>query len=156
MKPISRAPRPPPARPGAFSGRTCGKRGEISYKGTVDLVTHFDRESQDLIFRRLSAAFPDHGFLAEEGLSRAGTTDLRWIFDPLDGTTNFAHTFPVFCVSIALERAGSIVLGVVYDPTRDELFEAVRGKGARLNGAPRQGLGHRRAGEGAPGHGFPV
>ena len=92
------------------------KRGEIMYKGTVDLVTHFDRKSQEMIFRRLSAAFPGHGFLAEEGLSLPGTSDFRWIIDPLDGTTNFAHTFPVFCVSIALEQKGVIVLGVVYDP----------------------------------------
>jgi myo-inositol-1(or 4)-monophosphatase len=116
---------------GRLLGENYGKRGEIMYKGTVDLVTRFDKESQDLIYRRLAASFPDHGFLAEEGLSRDSATDLRWIIDPLDGTTNFAHTFPVFCVSIALERAGSSVLGVVYDPTRDELFEAVRGKGAR-------------------------
>jgi len=111
------------------------KRGEIMFKGVVDLVTHFDKRSQDLIFRRLSAAFPGHGFLAEEGLSLQGTSECRWIIDPIDGTTNFAHTFPVFCVSIALEQKGEIVLGVVYDPMRDELFEAVRGCGAFRNGA---------------------
>lgn len=111
------------------------KRGEIMFKGVVDLVTHFDKRSQDLIFRRLSAAFPGHGFLAEEGLSLQGTSECRWIIDPIDGTTNFAHTFPVFCVSIALEQKGEIVLGVVYDPMRDELFEAVRGYGAFRNGA---------------------
>ena len=111
------------------------KRGEIMFKGTVDLVTHFDRKSQEMIFRRLSAAFPGHGFLAEEGLSLPGTSDCRWIIDPIDGTTNFAHTFPVFCVSIALEQKGVVVVGVVYDPMRDELFEAVKGRGAFLNGA---------------------
>jgi myo-inositol-1(or 4)-monophosphatase len=111
------------------------KRGEIMFKGTVDLVTHFDRKSQEMIFRRLSAAFPGHGFLAEEGLSLPGTSDCRWIIDPIDGTTNFAHTFPVFCVSIALEQKGAVVVGVVYDPMRDELFEALRGRGAFLNGA---------------------
>ena len=121
---------------GRLLGANYGRRGEIRYKGTVDLVTRFDRESQELIHARLLAAFPDHGFLAEEDLSRAGATDFRWIIDPLDGTTNFAHTFPVFCVSIALERSGRVVLGVVYDPTRDELFEAVRGGGTRLNGRP--------------------
>jgi myo-inositol-1(or 4)-monophosphatase len=131
------------------------KRGEIMYKGTVDLVTRFDRLSQDMIFRRLSAAFPDHGFLAEEGLSRKGASDLRWIFDPLDGTTNFAHTFPVFCVSLALERAGSILLGVVYDPTRDELFEAVRGQGARLNGLPVRVSGVAELGKALLATGFP-
>ena len=111
------------------------KRGEIMFKGTVDLVTHIDRKSQEMIFRRLSAAFPGHGFLAEEGLSLPGTSDCRWIIDPIDGTTNFAHTFPVFCVSIALEQKGVVAVGVIYDPMRDELFEAVRGRGAFLNGA---------------------
>lgn len=111
------------------------KRSEIMFKGTVDLVTHFDRKSQEMIFRRLSAAFPGHGFLAEEELSLPGTSDCRWIIDPIDGTTNFAHTFPVFCVSIALEQKGVVVVGVVYDPMRDELFEAVKGRGAFLNGA---------------------
>jgi myo-inositol-1(or 4)-monophosphatase len=106
---------------------------EISYKGVVDLVTNFDRQSQDLIFDRLSAAFPEHGFLAEEGLSRREKSEFRWVFDPLDGTTNFAHRFPIFTVSIALEYQGRIVLGVVYDPMRDEMFQAVEGEGARLN-----------------------
>ncbi len=140
---------------GRLLGENYGKRGEIMYKGTVDLVTRFDRESQDLIFRRLSDAFPDHGFLAEEGLSRGGASDFRWIFDPLDGTTNFAHTFPVFCVSIALERAGSTLLGVVYDPTRDELFEALRGKGARLNGRPVKVSGVTELGKSLLATGFP-
>jgi myo-inositol-1(or 4)-monophosphatase len=140
---------------GRLLGESYGKRGEIMYKGTVDLVTLFDRLSQDMIFRRLSAAFPDHGFLAEEGLSRQGASDLRWIFDPLDGTTNFAHTFPVFCVSIALEKAGSVILGVVYDPTRDELFEAVRGQGARLNGRPIRVSGIAELGKALLATGFP-
>lgn len=107
---------------------------EISFKGVVDLVTNFDRKAQDLIFDRLSAVFPDHGFLAEEGLSRREESEFRWVFDPLDGTTNFAHRFPVFTVSIALERRGSVVLGVVYDPMREEMFQAVKGEGAWLNG----------------------
>lgn len=107
---------------------------EISFKGVVDLVTNFDRQAQDLIFDRLSAAFPDHGFLAEEGLSRREKSEFRWVFDPLDGTTNFAHRFPIFTVSIALERRGTVVLGVVYDPMREEMFQAVEGEGAWLNG----------------------
>jgi myo-inositol-1(or 4)-monophosphatase len=107
---------------------------EISFKGVVDLVTNFDRQSQDLIHDRLSAAFPEHGFLAEEGLSRRGNSEHRWVFDPLDGTTNFAHRFPIFTVSIALEFRGSVVLGVVYDPMREEMFHAVAGEGAWLNG----------------------
>ncbi|MCJ7644916.1 MAG: inositol monophosphatase [Candidatus Aminicenantes bacterium] len=120
---------------GGLLRENADKRGEIMFKGAVDLVTHFDRKSQEMIFRRLSAAFPGHGYLAEEGLSLPGTSDCRWIIDPIDGTTNFAHTFPVFCVSIALEQKGEVVVGAVYDPMRDELFEAARGRGAFLNGA---------------------
>jgi myo-inositol-1(or 4)-monophosphatase len=107
---------------------------EISFKGAVDLVTNFDHRAQELIFDRLSSAFPGHGFLAEEGLARGEKAEFRWVFDPLDGTTNFAHRFPVFTVSIALEYRGRVIVGVVYDPMREELFQAVEGEGARLNG----------------------
>jgi len=106
---------------------------EISYKGIVDLVTNFDNQAQQMIFMRLSSSFPEHDFLAEEGLSREKGAEFRWIFDPLDGTTNYAHRFPVFCVAIALEQKGESLLGVVYDPMREEMFWAVRGKGAFLN-----------------------
>lgn len=109
---------------------------EVAFKGVVDLVTNFDRRAQELIFARLSEAFPDHGFLAEEGLNRREESEFRWVFDPLDGTTNYAHRFPIFTVSIALEHRGHVVLGVVHDPTRGEVFEAVEGRGARLNGRP--------------------
>jgi len=107
---------------------------KISFKGTVDLVTDCDILSQQMIFERLSAAFPGHGILAEEGLSHAIDSDYRWIVDPLDGTTNFAHRLPFFCVSMALEHRGKIVLGVVFDPVRDEIFTASEGGGAYLNG----------------------
>jgi myo-inositol-1(or 4)-monophosphatase len=107
---------------------------EISYKGAVDLVTNFDHRAQDLIFGRLSTAFPGHGFQAEEGLSRKAEAEFCWVFDPLDGTTNFAHRFPVFTVSIALEYRGRVILGVVYDPMREEIFQAAEGEGAMLNG----------------------
>jgi myo-inositol-1(or 4)-monophosphatase len=107
---------------------------EISYKGVLDLVTNFDHQAQELIFDRLASAFPGHGFLAEEGLSCREQGEFRWVFDPLDGTTNFAHRFPVFTVSIALEHQGRVILGVVYDPMRDEIFQAVEGEGALLNG----------------------
>jgi myo-inositol-1(or 4)-monophosphatase len=113
-----------------FGGRT-----ETSYKGAVDLVTPFDVGAQEILVGRLAAAFPAHGFLAEEGLARAGSSDFRWVIDPLDGTTNFAHAFPVFSVSAALEQAGRLVLGWVYDPMRDEMFRAEAGRGAFLNGA---------------------
>jgi myo-inositol-1(or 4)-monophosphatase len=107
---------------------------EISFKGVVDLVTDFDRRSQALIVNHLSERFPDHDFVAEEGLCEKKGSEFRWIIDPLDGTTNFAHGLPVYSVSIALERRGEIGMGVVFDPTRDEMFTAFRGGGAELNG----------------------
>lgn len=107
----------------------------ISFKGTVDLVTQFDGRAQQMIDARLRLRFPDFGILAEEGLSRDTGSPYRWIVDPIDGTTNFAHRFPIFSVSIALEKNGEGLIGVVYDPMRDEMFTAVRGQGAFLNGA---------------------
>jgi myo-inositol-1(or 4)-monophosphatase len=102
---------------------------------STNLVTDVDRRSEQAIVAILSSAFPDHRILAEEGGDHArGDSPCRWIVDPLDGTTNFAHGYPAFCVSIGLEVEGRIVLGVVYDPLRRELFEAEAGKGAFLNG----------------------
>jgi myo-inositol-1(or 4)-monophosphatase len=113
---------------------------KIEYKGEADLVTAADRASEALIRERIKKQFPSHDVLGEEqGLTDQGG-DYRWYVDPLDGTTNFAHGYPVFCVSMALERrtpgsgAGQRVAGVVFDPTRDELFTAEQGKGAQLNG----------------------
>ena len=107
---------------------------EITYKGEVDLVTNFDNRSQQMIFDRLAENFPDHDFVAEEGLDREKGGEFRWIFDPLDGTTNYAHRFPFFSVSIALEFQGQIVCGVVYDPVREETFSGMKKSGAFLNG----------------------
>ena len=107
---------------------------EIRYKGDVDLVTNFDSQSQKMIFEHLGKNFPEHDFIAEEGLEQRTGGDFRWIFDPLDGTTNYAHRFPVFTVSIALEWKGQVIVGVVYDPMRDEMFSGVKGEGASLNG----------------------
>lgn len=107
---------------------------EIQYKGSVDLVTDVDRQVQQIIFDCLSDRFVDHDFLAEEDLSQDKGSPFRWIIDPLDGTTNFAHSYPVFCVSIALTLNGDTQVGVIYDPMRDELFSAVKGEGAFLNG----------------------
>jgi len=121
---------------GRYLKANCGRRIEASFKGAVDLVTPYDLGAQEILVGRLSAAFPEHGFLAEEGLARTGSSEWRWIIDPLDGTTNFAHGFPVFSVSAALERAGRLVLGFVYDPMREELFRAEDGRGASLNGEP--------------------
>ncbi len=109
----------------------------VRKKGAVNLVTAADIASQDLVVSRLTAAFPDHGILAEEeGLDRGRTTEYLWIIDPLDGTTNYAHGYPIFGVSIALARKGRVILGVVYDPLADELFAAEKGKGALLNDTP--------------------
>src|SRR5205823_1138610 len=104
--------------------------------GTVtNLVTEVDRRSEAAIVEALSRAFPDHRILAEEGGEGSQTASpYRWVVDPLDGTTNFAHGFPAFCVSIGLEQEGRIILGVVYDPLHRELFEAQLGQGAFLNG----------------------
>ena len=108
----------------------------ISFKGEVDLVTEVDRRCEELIIGMLKGAFPDHGFLAEEGGGQGGDAPYRWIVDPLDGTTNYAHGFPWFCVSIALEFEGEPVLGVIYGCMLDELFTALKGRGAFLNGTP--------------------
>ncbi len=109
----------------------------IEYKGDVDLVTAADRNSEKLIVERLHAAWPEHGIVGEEGTRTDTGAAYRWFVDPLDGTTNFAHGYPVFCVSIALARKDDeLQVGVLYDPTRDELFSAERGAGATLNGKP--------------------
>ena len=108
----------------------------INYKGAIDLVTAIDRQSEQRIVERLRREFPDHSILAEEETAISGTGRYRWIVDPLDGTTNFAHGYPQFCISIALESEGKIQLGVIYDPLRDELFSALDGRGAKLNEEP--------------------
>jgi len=112
-----------------------GARHRIEYKGEVDLVTETDGRAEEVIREVLLGAFPTYGVLGEEGGETSGEEDARWIVDPIDGTTNFAHGFPMFAVSIALEKAGEVVLGVVHDPINEETFVAERGKGARLNGA---------------------
>jgi myo-inositol-1(or 4)-monophosphatase len=106
---------------------------KVEYKGEADLVTVADRKSESLIRDRLHQHWPSHDILGEEGGLKDTGSDYRWYVDPLDGTTNFAHGFPVFCVSIALEYKGRRIAGVVYDPTRDELFAAEQGSGAYLN-----------------------
>jgi myo-inositol-1(or 4)-monophosphatase len=109
------------------------RRVMIEYKGDVDLVTEADRASEALLLDRISATFPRHDLIGEEGSRRESGSDYRWYIDPLDGTTNFAHGYPVFCVSLGLEHKGDIVAGVIYDPTRDEMFAAEKGSGAYLN-----------------------
>jgi myo-inositol-1(or 4)-monophosphatase len=106
----------------------------VAYKGRVDIVTRADKAAERAIHQCVSKSFPDHGFLLEEAGARPSTSGYRWIVDPLDGTINYAHRVPICCVSIGVEKDGVVVAGGVYDAFRDELFMAVRGKGARLNG----------------------
>lgn len=112
-----------------------GRALQVSNKGDIDLVTEADLASEKLIIERIKSYYPRHAVLAEEsGASAANEkSEWKWIIDPLDGTTNYAHGYPCFCVSIALEHQGKIQLGVVYNPTRDEMFAAERGQGATLN-----------------------
>ncbi|TMB24063.1 MAG: inositol monophosphatase, partial [Deltaproteobacteria bacterium] len=124
------------ARAGALIRSRYRDRQDITFKGEVDLVTAVDREAERLIVDMITAAFPEHGIHAEESPSRSSRDGHRWYIDPLDGTTNFAHGYPHFAVSIALARDDELLLGLVYDPVREELFTALRGSGARLNGAP--------------------
>ena len=113
-----------------------GKEQAVRHKGEVDIVTEADEQAEGVIKEILLGAFPSYGMLAEEGGRLAGHENARWIVDPLDGTTNYAHGLPIFCVYIALERAGEVVLGVVHDPMREETYVAQRGEGATLNGEP--------------------
>ena len=122
---------------GRFLKMNAGKAREIQQKAGQEknLVTEIDRRSEQIIIGLIRKYYPNHHILAEEsGMNAGGTSDYRWIIDPLDGTTNFAHGFPVYCVSIALERKGEVIVGVIYDPNFDELFAAEKGKGVFLNG----------------------
>ena len=107
---------------------------QVSYKGDINLVTEMDMLSERTIVETLQVAFPDHGIIAEEETSRGKDSPFIWIIDPLDGTTNYAHGYPCFSVSIALQHQGEVIAGVVYDPMRNELFSAQKDRGAFLNG----------------------
>ena len=112
---------------------------QVEKKGAIDLVTQIDRDVERMFRALVAARFPDHAVLAEEfatGGDRARRTGFTWVFDPVDGTTNYAHGLPIFCSSCALERDGQPIVGAIYDPSRRELFTAERGSGAWLNGAP--------------------
>lgn len=116
-----------------------GRKINISLKGDINLVTEADLASEKLIIERIRSYYPKHAILAEESGDAVlldGVNTWKWIIDPLDGTTNFAHGYPCFCVTLALEHDGEIVLGVTFDPTRGELFAAEKGKGATLNNKP--------------------
>ncbi len=111
------------------------RQEQIDSKQTFDFVTFVDREAERILIEELHAAFPDHSFYAEES-QRAPAGGYRWIIDPLDGTTNYVHGVPHFAISVALEKEGQIILGLIYDPTRDEMFRAEIGRGAFLNDVP--------------------
>lgn len=114
------------------------ERFTVNEKGKWDLVTEADVASQEAIHEFIAGQCPAHGFLGEEGLQVGSDSDYRWVIDPLDGTSNYVHGFPYYAVSIGLEHQGELVAGVVYDPTRDELFAAAKGGGATRNGQPIQ------------------
>jgi len=109
------------------------QRVAVEYKGDYDIVTAADRASEDLVVGRLKSRYPSHSIVAEEGTGVDRDSEYVWYVDPLDGTTNFAHNVPVFSVSIGLEKNGERIVGVVYDPSRDEFFTAEKGSGAYLN-----------------------
>ncbi len=149
---------------GALLRQFHGRGVRTEYKGDVDIVTEADRASEKLITERLTAAFPDHGVYGEEGTRDGLEREFRWYVDPLDGTTNFAHGFPVFCVVLGCERRrpglaadedGEMAAGVIYDPLRDEMFAAWKGGGAWLNGAPMRVSGTRKLQESLIATGFP-
>jgi myo-inositol-1(or 4)-monophosphatase len=118
---------------GALLANFFERRVAFEVKGEFDLVTEADRASEKLVVEKLRTYFPTHAIVAEEGSSFAGSSDYRWYVDPLDGTTNFAHSFPMFNVTLGLEHAGEIIAGVIYDPVRQEMFTAEKGAGAYLN-----------------------
>jgi myo-inositol-1(or 4)-monophosphatase len=131
------------------------RRIGYEYKGDADLVTEADRASEQLIVSRLRATWPEHDIVGEEGTRDTHGSDFRWYVDPLDGTTNFAHGYPVFCVSMGLEHEGQLIAGILYDPTRDELFAAEKGSGSTLNGKPIHVSSTMRLAEAILGTGFP-
>ncbi len=118
---------------GALLSTYFERRVAFELKGDFDLVTEADRASEKLVVERLRSRFPSHSIVAEEGGGHKGSSGYRWYVDPLDGTTNFAHSYPVYNTTMGLELDGEMVVGVVFDPTRQEMFSAERGAGAYLN-----------------------
>lgn len=119
---------------GEILRRNYGKRQSVHFKGEINLVTDVDRESEAYIIDRIRSAFPGHGVLSEESSELKSESPYRWIVDPLDGTTNYAHNYPCFCVSVGLERDGELLAGAVFDPLLAESFTAGAGMGAFRNG----------------------
>jgi myo-inositol-1(or 4)-monophosphatase len=118
---------------GALLANYFERRVPFELKGDFDLVTEADRASEKLVVERLRSHFPQHSIVAEEGSGHESASEYRWYVDPLDGTTNFAHSFPMFNVTLGLERGGEMIAGVIYDPIRNEMFSAEHGAGAYLN-----------------------
>ena len=131
------------------------RRVRFELKGDFDLVTEADRASEKLILDRLHSHFPEHSVVAEESGAHGGVAEYCWYVDPLDGTTNFAHGFPMYNVTLALERAGELIAGVIFDPTHDELFTVEKGGGAFLNGARIRVSGATRVADSLVATGFP-
>jgi myo-inositol-1(or 4)-monophosphatase len=119
---------------GLLLKRRFGESHQIEFKGRINIVTEADRLSEELLIRKIMHSFPGHDILTEESAGIQHGSDFRWILDPLDGTTNYAHGFPVFCISLALEIESAVSLGVIYNPMLDEMFTASKGEGAFLNG----------------------
>jgi myo-inositol-1(or 4)-monophosphatase len=121
---------------GAVLSNYFGKIKSIDYKGDIDLVTEADKESERKIISIINDTYPAHRIVAEETGDSRLTSPYKWIIDPLDGTTNYAHGYPCFCVSLAIEYKGEIIYGIIYDPVKEELFTGEKGKGSHLNGTP--------------------
>lgn len=121
---------------GKYVAQMAGKVSRVHYKSTTDIVTEVDLHSEKMIIERIRHAFPDHAMLTEEAGVMDTTSPFKWVIDPLDGTVNFSHGFPCYCISIALEYNGEVIVGVVNDVTRNELFYATKGGGAFLNNNP--------------------
>jgi myo-inositol-1(or 4)-monophosphatase len=123
-------------RAGAIVMEGFGHVGQVRQKGAIDLVTEFDQRSEEVIVSSLRKEFPEHAILAEESGLHQKTGEYRWVVDPIDGTTNFAHGVPVFAITLGLLRGNVPVAGVIYDPLHEEMFSAALGRGATLNGRP--------------------
>lgn len=121
---------------GEIQKRSFGRTIRVDFKGPKDLVTEVDQQCEEAILKHITKNYPDHNILSEEGGAFQSDSPFRWIIDPLDGTTNYAHGYPFFCVSIALEQDEEIILGIAYNPMMNELFTAIKGEGSFLNGTP--------------------
>jgi len=140
---------------GTLLARYFERRVSFKVKGEFDLITEADHSSEKLVVDKLRSHFPSHAIVAEEGSAHAGSSEYRWYVDPLDGTTNFAHSFPMFNVTLGLERAGELIAGVIYDPLRQEMFAVERGGGAYLNQRRIRVSGTKRLADSLASTGFP-